>query len=96
MFDAQRAKRLENDRSQAVPAQKTSETKQITQHTEDLTRVPLFAQAWGDLPPSWLCLPSPQTASPGQPVQQQVEEGLQNDLSSQQMNEFPCQCLHRR
>ena len=54
MFDTQHSQRPENDRSSAEPNQESSGTQRNVRHTGDLTRIPLYAQVWGNQPPPWL------------------------------------------
>lgn len=74
MFDTQHSKRPENDRSSAQPTQESSRTTRNTQHTGDLTRIPLYTQTWGNLPPPWLRpdIP-PQAPQEGKPLQRTNE-----------------------
>lgn len=74
VFDVQHSKRPENDRSSAEPTQESGRAKRNTQHTGDLTRIPLYAQAWGNLPPPWLRPGIPQqTPQEGEPLQRTTE-----------------------
>ncbi|MGH2497416.1 MAG: DUF4157 domain-containing protein [Ktedonobacteraceae bacterium] len=56
MFDTQHSKR-EADQTRAMPTQKPGDAKRSIQLTGDLTRIPPYAQAWGNQPPPWLRLP---------------------------------------
>lgn len=89
MFDTQHSKRLETNRASTAPAQKSSNPKQSShQQTEDLTRIPVYTQAWSNQPPPWLRLPTPQQQTSHEvPIQRQVNEESQDNLAPQPMNE---------
>src|SRR5437016_5635908 len=71
MYEAQHAKQTETDRTQTTATtQITARTKQGTQQTADLTRIPLYAQAWGNQLPRWLRLAAPRQTLIEQSVQQ--------------------------
>ena len=64
MFNTQHSKRPETDQAQTTPIQKAANAKQDrTQQPGDLTRIPAYAQAWGNQPPPWLRLPVHQKES---------------------------------
>ena len=62
MFEAQRAKQAETDRAQTTSTRKPTSTEPLMQRTADLTRIPLYTQAWSNQPPPWLRLATPQHA----------------------------------
>jgi hypothetical protein len=88
MHEALHSKRAASDRGQTTLEQQSANQKPgRLQQTGDLTRIPAYAQMWGDQPLPWLRLSTPQQASTEQPLQRQGNEELQDDLTSQQMNE---------
>lgn len=54
MHKARQVRQKETDQTQTIAAQKPTGTKQVSQRSVDSTHLPLYTQAWGNLPPSWL------------------------------------------
>lgn len=80
MFDAGHSRRPETDQVQTTLAQKlTRPMQRCIQQTGDLTRIPLYTQAWGNQPPPWLRLPiQRQELQEGEPVQERDEAPTQH------------------
>lgn len=74
MHEALSAKQIEADQKQKSPTQKTTRTQEPLQRAADASCLPLYTQAWGNLPPPWLRLSTSPQASGAQPVQARQEE----------------------
>lgn len=57
MFHAQHSKQTEIDGTQTASEPKPTNLRHHIQRAADPTRLPLYTQAWGNLPPPWLRLP---------------------------------------
>jgi Domain of unknown function (DUF4157) len=87
MYEAQHARRMENDLTHTSILKPTNTSHRI-QRTSDSTCLPLYTQAWGNQPPPWLRLPTPQHQTPHEQVlQREVNEELLDEPPSQKMNE---------
>nr|HET6901239.1 DUF4157 domain-containing protein [Ktedonobacteraceae bacterium] len=74
MFDAGHSRRPETDQAQ----KQTRPMQRCIQQTGDLTRIPLYTQAWGNQPPPWLRLPiQRQELQEGEPGQERDEPPTQ-------------------
>jgi len=88
MFGAQRDKRIETDRTQTTPAQEVTNPQRGIHQGADPTSLPLYTQAWGNLPPPWLRLSVSQQApqAEGEPLQRIAELTQQPELTQLKEN----------
>ena len=78
MFDMRHTQGPEKHRSQHASAQHWGEKRQRISHPADVARVPYYTQAWGDLPPPWLRLPSARQTPAENPLEQQRWQDMEH------------------